>query len=468
MSVNWYAVIPAAQWFFLLYFILINTGYMALNLIALGGIYRYMRREAASGIEEPFSRFEPPVSIIVPAYNEAASIAASVRSLLQLNYPEFEIIAVNDGSTDHTLETLKKEFSLAPIPDAARRRLATRPVRGVYHSTTHQEIVVIDKENGGKADALNAGINASRYPLFCGVDADSILQRDSLIKVVRPFLEDPCTIASGGSVRTVNGCEVSGGFLVKSGLPTSPLALFQVVEYLRAFLIGRLGWSRINALLVISGAFGLFKKEAVIEAGGYNPATVGEDMELVVRLHRLMREKGKRYRIAFLPDPICWTEAPEDVATLRNQRIRWSRGLAESLMMNRGLLFSRRGGAAGWIAFPFMLAFELLGAPVEVAGYVFMGIGYGLGVISAQAFFAFLFMAVGLGALLSVNSLLVEEMSFKIYRKPSNIALMFVFCVAENFGYRQLNAWWRVVGFWRFLAGARGGWGGMKRKGLPG
>ncbi|MBI4828484.1 MAG: glycosyltransferase family 2 protein [Nitrospinae bacterium] len=439
---------------------------MALNLIALVSIFRYMRREASGGAEQPFSRFEPPVSVIVPAYNEAVSIAASVRSLLQLNYPEFEIIVVNDGSTDATLETLKREFSLAPLPDISRRRLDTKPARAVYHSTIHPELTVIDKDNGGKADALNAGINASRYPLFCGVDADSILQRDSLHKVVRPFLEDSSTVAAGGSVRAVNGCVVSGGFLVESGLPKNPLALFQVVEYLRAFLIGRLGWSQLNALMVISGAFGLFKKEPVIEAGGYNPATVGEDMELVVRLHRLMRAKGARYRIAFLPDPICWTEAPENAATLRNQRIRWQRGLAESLALNRGLLFSRRGGMVGWFAFPFMLAFELLGAPVEVMGYLFMGAGYLLDAVSPEAFFSFLFLAVGLGMLLSVNSLLVEEMSFRIYRKPSNIALLFLYCAAENFGYRQMNAWWRVVGFWRFMAGARGGWGEMKRKGL--
>lgn len=465
MTFNFYLLIPAAQWFFLLYFILVNLGYLALNAIALISIYRYMQREVILGIEKKSSLLEPPVSLLVPAYNEETTIAASIRSLLQINYPEYEIIIINDGSKDRTLETLIKEFSLVAVPETVRKRIPSKTVRGMYLSRVYPAIRLIDKENGGKADALNAGINASHYPLFCGIDADSILQRDSLTKVVQPFLEDPYVIASGGSVRAVNGCVVSGGYLLESGLPKNPIALFQIIEYLRAYLIGRLGWSQLNALMIISGAFGLYRKDVVIEAGGYNPETVGEDMELVVRLHRLMRKKKKRYSITFIPDPICWTEVPENLATLRNQRIRWQRGLAESLFLNKELLFSRNGGMVGWFAFPFMVVFELLGSMVEIVGYLFTFIGFYLGVISAAAFFSFLFIAIGLGILLSVNSLLVEEMSFKIYKKPSSLLLLFFFSVAENFGYRQINSWWRVLGFWQFLRGKRGGWGEMKRKG---
>lgn len=466
MTVNFYALIPAAQWFFLFYFIVVNLGYLALNGIALISIYRYMQREVIFGIEKQFSRLEPPVSLLVPAYNEENTISASIHSLLQINYPEYEIIIINDGSKDGTLETLKKDFSLVQVPETVRRRIPSHAVRGMYLSKAYPAIRVIDKENGGKADALNAGINASHYPIFCSVDADSILQRDSLTKVVQPFLEDPYVIASGGSVRAVNGCVVSGGYLMESGLPQNPIALLQIIEYLRGFLIGRLGWSQLNALMIISGAFGLYRKDAVIEAGGYNPKTVGEDMELIVRLHRLMREKKKRYSITFIPDPICWTEVPENLTTLRNQRIRWQRGLAESLFLNKELAFSRNGGVVGWFAFPFMVVFELLGSVVEVAGYLFTFIGFYLGVISAAAFFSFIFIAIGLGILLSVNSLLVEEMSFKIYKKPSSLLLLFFYSVAENFGYRQLNSWWRMLGLWQFLRGKRGSWGEMKRKGL--
>ena len=458
-----YAIVSAAQWFFILYFIAVNLGYIMLNIIAIAGIGRYMQRGALSAAAKTFSPLEPPISILVPAYNEEATIASTARSLLQIHYPEYEIIVINDGSKDATLETLKREFALAPWPGVSRKRLESKTVRGMFMSPLHPNLFVLDKENGGKADSLNAGINVSRFPLFCSVDADSILQRDSLLKIVQPFLENPDTIASGGTVRAANGCTVAGGYLEDTGLPANHLALFQIMEYIRAYLIGRLGWSQMNALTVISGAFGLFRKEAVIAAGGYRTDTVGEDMELVMRMHRTMRLQKKKYSVTFVPDPICWTEVPEDMKTLRNQRIRWQRGLAESLWLNRGILFSRNGGAVGWVAFPFMVAFELLGSLVEVFGYVFTFAGFFLGVMSAAAFFSFLFVAVGMGILLSVNSLLIEEMSFHIYKKPGNTAMLFLFAVAENFGYRQLNSWWRVVGLYRWARGTGGGWGEMKR-----
>lgn len=466
MNLAFSYIIPAVQWFFFLYFVVVNLGYMMLNAVALSAIYKYMQRRAMEGVEKQFSRLKPPVSILIPAYNEAATISSSVRSMLQLNYSEYEVVVINDGSRDDTLAALTRDFGLVMVPEAVRRRLESKPVRGAYISRLHPNLRVIDKENGGKSDSLNAGINASRFPLFCCVDADSILEHDSLTKVVQPFLEDPHTIAAGGSVRAVNGCTVSGGHLLKSALPKNPVALFQIIEYFRGYLIGRLGWSELNSLMIISGAFGLFKKEAVIEAGGYDTKTVGEDMELVVRLHRLMREKRKKYSISFIPDPVCWTEVPEDLVTLRSQRIRWQRGLAESISLNRSLLFSRHGGMVGWFTMPFLIAFELFGSVIEVAGFFFTIIGFLLGVVSLKAFLVFIFLAIGLGVMLSVNSLLIEELSFKVYKKPSNALTLFLFAVAENFGYRQYNSWWRVVGLWRFAAGKRGGWGEMKRRGL--
>src|SRR5262245_46626816 len=299
-------LILAGQWFILMYFVAINLGYLSLNLISIASIRRYLEARALDELPRAQSGFEPPVSVLVPGYNEEATIADSVRSMLQLNYPEYEVIVVNDGSRDGTLEALKREFALVPFPEAYRRRVESKPVRGIYRSTIFPNLRVIDKENGGKADALNAGINAARYPLFCGVDADSVLERESLRRVAQPYSEDPTTIAAGGTVRIANGCDVSGGFLVGVGLPRNALALFQIIEYLRAFLFGRMGWSPMNAVLIISGAFGLFRKETVVAAGGYRTDTVGEDMELVVRLHRLHRVRAKPYRITFVPDPICW------------------------------------------------------------------------------------------------------------------------------------------------------------------
>ena len=343
-------VVDFTTWFVLVYFVLLNLGYLSLNLLALGSLRRDIHRKIVDELPQPFTGLEPAISLLVPAYNEEATIAASLRSMLQLAYPEFEIVVINDGSRDGTLKVLIEQFDLVLFPEAVNPRLPTQPVRGVWRSRSHPNLRVIDKENGGKADSLNAGINVARHPLFCGVDADSLLARDSLRRVVRPFLRDPRMVASGGTVRVANGCEVQAGLLTRVGLPRNPWALFQVVEYLRAFLFGRLGWSEIGGMLIISGAFGLFRTDVVVDAGGYRPKTIGEDMELVVRLHRMLRERGVDYRIEFVPDPVCWTEVPEDRRTLANQRIRWQRGLSESLAGHWQLMFSRHGGAPGWLA----------------------------------------------------------------------------------------------------------------------
>lgn len=463
---NWHhLLIQFVTWFVLAYFVLLNGGYLLLNLLSLRTLHRKGQEEMLDDLPRAYSGLEPPVSILVPAYNEEASIAASVRSMLQLTYAEYEVVVVNDGSKDRTLEVLKREFGLLPFPEAYRRQIPTREIRGIYRSTRFPNLRVIDKVNGGKADSLNAGINASRYPLFCGVDADSILQRDSLERVTQPFLRDPTMVATGGTIRIANGCEVAGGFLTKVGLPRSPLALFQVVEYLRAFLFGRLGWSAVNGMLIISGAFGVFRKDAVVSVGGYRPDTIGEDMELIVRMHRLLRERRQPYRIEFVPDPVCWTEAPEDFKTLKNQRIRWQRGLAESLNANWGLMFSRNGGVPGWLAFPFMLLFEWLGPLVEMGGYLFMGVAFLSGEISWQAFSTFMFVAIGLGILLSASGLLLEEMSFHIYPRGKQLLALGLVVLLENLGYRQLNTWWRLIGLFRWAMQKEASWGAMTRKG---
>lgn len=452
-------------WFTLLYFIVLNGVYLALNLLSTLALYRNNQHREVNELPQSFSTLEPPISVLVPAFNEATTIAATVRSVLQLTYAEFEIIVINDGSNDETLEVLKQEFSLLPFPEAYRIQIPTEKVRGIYRSTTHLNLRVIDKANGGKADSLNAGINASRHPLFCGVDADSILQRNSLQQVVQPFLRSPHMVATGGTIRAANGCDVKDGYLTRVDLPRNPWALFQVIEYLRAFLFGRLGWSSLNAMLIISGAFGLFKKATVIEVGGYRTNTIGEDMELVVRIHHEMRAKQKPYRLEFVPDPVCWTEVPEDWRTLRNQRIRWQRGLAESLNSHWGLMFSRHGGWPGWVAFPFMVIFEWLGPVLEFCGYLWMLYAYFTGAISWQAFGLFVFVALGLGFLLSVSGLLLEQLSFRMYPNLRQLALMVLMVIVENLGYRQLNTWWRIVGLFRWVRQKEGKWGVMKRKG---
>ncbi|CAG4972549.1 glycosyltransferase family 2 protein [Novilysobacter luteus] len=459
------AVLWWLQLGFIGYFIALNGGYLLLNLTSMISLRRYMALRADLGDEAPYLGIEPAISLLVPGYNEEATICTSVRSMLQLQYPDFELVVINDGSRDRTLDVLIETFELVPYPQPLRRTVAHKPVRGVYRSRRHPNLRVIDKENGGKADALNAGINAARHRLFCAVDADSILQRDSLLRVVQPFLEDERTVAAGGTVRIANGSEVVGGFLLRAGLPDTLIARFQIVEYLRAFLFGRLGWSPLNAVLIISGAFGLFDRQRVVDAGGYRTDTVGEDMELVVRLHRYHRERRIPYRIRYLPDPICWTEAPEDYGTLGRQRSRWQRGLAESLSMHVGLVLGGRGGAAGYLAWPFMALFEWFGPLVELAGYGFMIGGFVTGVVSPAALMVFLMVAIGMGILLSVNGLLLETLSFKVYGRKRDMLSLFAVAVLENLGYRQFNTLWRIRGMWQWFTRRKHQWGVMRRSG---
>ena len=457
------AFVNFTQWIFLLYMIGLNIGYMMLNLNAVFFASAYMKTFEARKFIGLYTGYMPPVSILVPAYNEELTIESSVRSLLQLDYPQYEVVIINDGSTDGTIEKLKEAFLLQPLGKAFRMRVPTQQVHTVYISATHSNLKVIDKANGGKADALNAGINISLYPLFCCLDADSILERNSLKRIVMPFIENPLTVACGGTVRIANGCDVREGFLEKVGLPGNLLALIQIVEYLRAFLFGRLGWMPMNALLIISGAFGVFHKETVIEAGAYKRNTIGEDMELVVRLHAYMRSKGRPYHISFIPDPVCWTEAPEDLRTLRAQRIRWQQGLAESLAANIGLLLNPRSGAIGWFAFPFMLFFEGLGPIVEVAGYVITILGFLFDYISFEGMMMVLVLAISMSITVSVVALLLEEITFRVYPGIKNDFILFIIAFIENIGYRQLTVWWRLIGVYRWLTRQEGEWGKMAR-----
>ena len=467
MTSDWSEVLLGLQWVFFAYFIGINTAYLVLNYVSVFSIIRYMRDHRAEYLPRGLASYQPPISIVIPAYNEERSIISSIHSLLKLDYPDFEIVIVNDGSTDGTLRTIIEEFGMVEFPEAYRQRIPTKPILAVYASSGFRQVRLVDKKNGGKADALNAGINCVRYPLFCSIDADCILQPESLSRVVRPFMEDSTTVACGGVIRVLNGCTARNGFLEKVELPGKFLPMFQNVEYLRAFLFGRMGWSPFNALTIISGAFGVFYKERVIAIGGYRSDTVGEDMDLVVRLHRALRAEGRAYRISFVPDPICWTEVPGDLKSLKGQRIRWQRGLAESIVPNLGLMFSRRGGTVGWLAFPFMIVFELLGPVVEVLGYVAMVVLWALDMIPLQSFLVFLFLAIGMGVLLSTNAIFLEELSFQMYPRLGQQLKLFAAAVLENFGYRQLVSFWRLTGLvrWCFSGESRSHWGQIARDG---
>jgi cellulose synthase/poly-beta-1,6-N-acetylglucosamine synthase-like glycosyltransferase len=450
------------------YFAILNATYLVFTAIAWRDVTRYRRARAYAAVEEVFaSPLTPPISVIVPAFNEEAGIVESIRSLLSLRYPEFEVIVVNDGSADRTLGKLAEAFELLPVRKALRGTIPTARVRAAYTSRRYRDLWVIDKENGGgKADAINAGVNAARYPYFCVLDADAMLEEDALLRVAKPMLDDPDLVAAtGGIVRIVNGSRVDHGRVLEVGLPKSWLATVQVVEYFRAFLVGRIGWSRMRSLLIISGAFGLFRRNLVEAAGGFSTSTVAEDLELVVRLHGHLRERGEEYRIAFVPDPVAWTEAPEDLRSLRGQRSRWQRGLAQALWQHRHMAGNRRYGAVGLVAFPYFILFELLGPLIELLGYAIVIASAALGALSLAFLGAFFAAAVLVGFFLSLSALALEEFSFRRYVRGREVGRLLVAAVIENFGYRQLLALWRTRALVE-LARGRHGWGDMQRRGL--
>jgi cellulose synthase/poly-beta-1,6-N-acetylglucosamine synthase-like glycosyltransferase len=451
----------------LLYFAVVNLTYLAFTLAAWHQLAAYRRARNYTPLDEMFaSPFTPAISVLLPAYNEETGVVPSVTSLLDLRYPRHEVIVVNDGSTDGTLERLREAFDLVPVRRALRTRLDTEPVRATYVSRRRPNLCVVDKENGGKSDALNAGVNAAAHRYVCAVDADAILEPDSLLRFVKPIVDDPELVAAaGGIVRIANGSIVAGGRIVEFRLPRNPLAAIQVVEYIRAFLIGRIGWNSVNALLIVSGAFGLFRRSLVEEVGGYARNTVGEDIEIVVRLHVHLRARGEPYRIAFVPDPVAWTEAPEDLTTLSRQRRRWQRGLGETLWRYRREIGRPRLGTVGVLALPWFLVVEFFGAVYEAFGLVIVLVAWLLGALSWAFFVMFLIVALLLGLLLSIAAIMLEEYAARRHDRATDVARLVLYALLENFGYRQLNGYWRCRAFID-LARGRTGWGEMRRRGF--
>jgi cellulose synthase/poly-beta-1,6-N-acetylglucosamine synthase-like glycosyltransferase len=452
--------------FILVYFLALNGLYMAFSLVALVVLVGHRRRWTPQALDTVLrSPATPPISVIVPAFCEESTIAESLRGLLLLNYPQFEVVVVNDGSTDRTLDVLVEAFGLVRAPVAYQQPLDTAPVRGLYRSLDHPDLVVIDKVNGGKADSINAGINAARHDLVCVIDADSLLEELALVRAVLPFIEDPTTVAMGGIIRIVNGCEVDAGRVTAVRLPKDWLARFQVVEYLRAFLAGRVAMSAMNCLLIVSGAFGLFRRDAVVEVGGFRTDTIGEDMEIIVRLHRYMRQRQRPYRIVFQPDPVCWTEVPESPRILGNQRNRWHRGTMQVLSAHAQMIGSARYGAVGMFALPYFAVFEAASPVVEAFGYLLNSAGLLFGLVDVEFAQLFFLTAIAFGSLISVTSVLLEEVAFRRYPRSRDLVLLVIVGVLENCGYRQLTTWWRLRGMWDFFRG-RQGWGQMVRKGF--
>jgi len=449
------------------YFLVLNGLYLFLTTLAWRDMGSELRARRYLALDEVFrSPLTPGVSVIVPAFNEQTVIVDSVRSLLALRYPRHEVVVVSDGSTDRTIAVLEEEFDLAPVRVALRNGISTAAVRATHVSRTHPNLLVVDKENGGRSDALNAGVNAARNPYVCVIDADSMLEPDALLKVSKPILDDPQLLAAtGGTIRIVNSCRVDYGRVVDVRAPRSRLATIQVLEYLRAFLVARVGWSSLNALGIISGAFGLFHRSLVEAAGGYWKDTVGEDFELTIRIHRHLRERGEPYRIGFVSDPVCWTEVPEQFSTLSRQRRRWQRGLWEGVRRHRRMIGNPRYGVVGLVAMPYFLIFEFLSPVFALTGLLITVVWWILGGLSTFYFIAFLLVSIGLGLLLTTAALALEEFNYHRYHRRRDVARLLAYAVFENLGYHQLHDVWRAIGYLDIVRG-KTGWGAQPRRGF--
>lgn len=404
-----------------------------------------------------------PISLLIPAYNEEENIVSNIKSLMKMDYPQFEIIVINDGSTDKTHERIIESFGLYKIETAIKTSIPTKEVHGIYYNIEYPNLIYVEKENGGKSDALNAGINISSYPLFACLDADSRIEPDALLKLSIEFLKNTDTIVAGGLVRIANGFKIRDGRVSGFSMPEKMVERFQIVEYFRSFLSGRVSWGATNSMLIVSGAYGVFKKQAVIEVGGYKTNTIGEDMEIVVRLHRYMRAHRRKYKIIFCEDSVCWTQGPMSVADIRSQRRRWQIGLFDTLISHKSLFLNPRYGSVGLMAIPYNWVFELLGAVVEVLGYFIIPFSLVMGELNIFFFVVYFLLAVLLGVILSLGSLILEQYTRKSVMSAKQCLSLSLYALLENFGYRQMITLFRLEGIFKYRK-LRKTWGKIKRK----
>ena len=455
----------------LAYAILIMSSYLILAYLSARELREYLKKNSFVDYEALLaSEYSPALSLIAPAYNEAFTIKENVRSLLSLNYNNYQVIVVNDGSKDDSMEILISAYDLIPAElEDFHEKIETKKIRGVYVSknAAFKKLVVVDKENGGKADALNVGLNIAKNPYVVCIDVDCILDKDSLLKLAKPFLEahGKRVIATGGVVRIANQCVIRDGRLVEVHIPDKILPRIQVLEYLRAFLLGRMAWERLDGLLLISGAFGAFDKEIALLAGGYNTKTVGEDMELVVRMRRYMLENDLPYTVSYIPDPLCWTEAPESVDIFKKQRSRWMRGTIETLQIHKKMFMNPRYKMLGMISVPYWTFFEFLAPLIEFVGAAITVAFIITGLLNWHFFFLLLLFVYLFAVMFSVLALYTEEVTYHKYRKRTDFAKMLVAALIEPVYFHPITVFAALKGYIEKIRGKKS-WGEMTRKGF--
>jgi cellulose synthase/poly-beta-1,6-N-acetylglucosamine synthase-like glycosyltransferase len=463
-------VVLAGSWAVLGYMLLLDSSMLLLVLAGARRVTESRHWQGAEGHGEIFaSPLTPAVSLLIPAHDEEAGILDTLRAALGQRYPALEVVLVDDGSTDRTFELVAERYGLTEITPRLTAHLEVDgEILSVHRATTGDPLVVVRKTSvGRRSDALNAGLNIARHPLVCMVDADSLLEEDALLRVARPFVEDPANvIAAGGVIRAVNGAVTDRGTVLEPRLSRNWLVRIQAIEYLRSFLLGRTGWADANALLIISGAFGLFRRELLVEIGGLDALSLAEDAELVISLIEHQRREGRPHRVVFVPEPVCWTEVPETWKVLGRQRQRWSHGLAQLLWKHRNMIGNPRFGPVGTMALPFFLLFELLGPVVEVFGLASIAIAAGVGILDLGGAAVMMALALAVGTLLSTTAVAVEEFTFHRYRRGRDVLALVAAGLLENIGFRQAHAWFRLRGLVAALLRRNPVWTAMPRTGF--
>lgn len=454
----------------LIFGITIMSSYLILAFLSSIQLKRYMH-------ENRFVNYDvllrvdnaPKISIIAPAYNEGRTIEANVLSLLSLKYSNYEVIVVNDGSKDDSIEVLKRAFDLIPRKEKYLAQLPTKAVKEVYISSNpaNSKLIVVDKLNGGKADALNTGINVSNYPFFVCIDVDCIMMQDALLKLAKPFMEqsERRVIATGGVIRVANSCVIKSGNLIEVKVPDNFLARVQIIEYLRSFILGRMAWSKLDGLLIISGAFGMFDKEIAIKSGGYNTKTVGEDMELIVRMRRYMIDQKQSYVVQYIPNPLCWTEVPESFSILRKQRSRWTRGTMETLWMHKGMFLNPKYKILGLLSFPYWFVYEYLAPFVEVIGLIVTLVLLFIGFLNVKFCILLFLFAYTFATMVSALALYAEETTYRQYKSTKDIRKLGLTVLLEPLIYHPFTVYSALYGNWEKLRGHKA-WGEMTRTGF--
>lgn len=457
--------------FFVFAFVSILS-YIVLAIISGKETLEYIKKNSIVYYKDILSStISPSITIIAPAYNESLNVVENVRSLLSNHYVNYNVIIVNDGSKDDSLEKLIKAYDLKKINYIINDKIKTKPLRaGVFKSKNpaFEKLMVVDKENGGKADALNMGLNISKSKYVACIDVDCLLLEDALQKMIKPFLDETGAkiIAAGGVIRIANSCTIKGGKLVDVNLPKNLLVQSQILEYLRAFLLGRMAWSRLNGLLVISGAFGILDKETAIAVGGYDTQTVGEDMEIIVRMRRYMEENNIKYKVSYIPDPLCWTEAPENYKTFISQRNRWTRGTIETLKKHRKIGFNKKYGTFGLISYPYWLIFERFAPLIEAAGLLYFIILIILQQVRWEYALSFFLLAYSFSVLFSIIALYSEELTFHEYKKKGTGYKLIFLSALEPFILHPFVLYAALKGNYDYFFNKKKKWGKMERKGL--